>query len=293
MFSLRKKLALGIDLEETTVRLVFINNKSQVQSYTELPLPEGIFGREEISNKATLANILKEGTRKIGALDGGIITTVALPERMTAQKIVSLPKSLNEDDIWSQTALHLDVSPLHYFISSEPLRKKKGAFVPCLGFAAKTTVVNDILEAIRLIELTPRSLETRTSALCNALVLNSNFNIFVANLSDDCLTVSIVHEDAPLTLSQEVLKECDNIGEEDAYSHPYIKLFLNHLNKAIKNSKIDHLRQGILTGSLTKIAGFDLLLEEEIRVRTKMADIINTTLPPEYAVAYGLAKMGL
>jgi len=211
MFFLNRKKPplLGIDISTAAVKLLELSRNGQhyrVESYSVAPLPidamiDKNIAKVEIIGNAVKAVVKQSSTRLKHA-------AVAVPSSSAITKVISMPASLNEDELEAQIELEAD-QYIPYSLDEVSLdfevqgrAEKNPDMVDVLLVASRKENVEDRVAALEMAGLKAEIVDVESYALENAcnLILDRlpNYNpdqtIAVADVGSTMTTLNVIHK---------------------------------------------------------------------------------------------------
>jgi len=175
--SLFAKNAFGLDISDTSFKLVWLDNKKCIKSYNEVALGEGLMEKGVIKDRAQVVEAVK---KLISTAKGDKIKTdravACLPEPKTFIKVIRIPVTVRgnkiKDFILDNIQQHFPLRAEEIYIDWQMLgsRKTDDDLAEVLVGVAPRKIADDYLDLLSGAGLKVESLEIEAAAITNALV---------------------------------------------------------------------------------------------------------------------------
>ncbi|MGM0982912.1 MAG: type IV pilus assembly protein PilM [Pseudomonadota bacterium] len=163
---------VGVDITSATVKVIELKrtgNHYQVESYAVRPLREGAMIERRIRNMPAVVDALTRAVEhaKLGSRNGA----VAVPASAAITKTLTLPASLDDDEIEARIQLESDkhipfpFSEVAFDFQRLGLNSRYGDQQDVLLVACRQQDVNQLTEAVLQAGLTPAAVDVETFAM--------------------------------------------------------------------------------------------------------------------------------
>ncbi len=301
---------VGLDIGPDRIKLIKIDTTTtpyQVIDYDSIPLPAGVIVKDEIKSPAVIANALKELLRRSGR--SAKFAAVAIPRTLAIIKNITIDKRLNAEEIESRAWIEANrLFPdlvgniyLDFAVTGPSLQVPDQ--VDLLLVACRKEHIKPYLEIIQMSGLTPKIVDVNCYALERALqsVVHGvakvqTLALLNVNVTQSSMIVihnkQLIHAHDQTFDGARLMKQVDDyvnskhgepgmenapiIASDSAYHGLLKENFLSHLRHAVhlfyssrSNITIDQI---VLSGDCTTIPDFATFIENEIGIKTVLAD---------------------
>jgi len=185
-FFLKQKIALGLDISETALRLMQLKSSGSAfypSAFVDVTLPKGLVAEDRIGDTKKLAEIISRALRKpaLGTFESSYVV-LSLPESKSFVRVISVPKMTEQEaaeavpfEAEQYIPIDADQVYLDFHLVPEPSRAdgNKMKVVIC---ATPKNLVKNYVEAIKLAKLKPVAAELESEAVARALINPENQN---------------------------------------------------------------------------------------------------------------------
>ncbi len=208
-FNRGQPVVLGIDISSAAIKLLELSKSGaryKVESYAVAPLPQDAVIDKNIANVDVIANAIKAAVKQSGTKTKQACVAVAGTSVMT--KVISMPGSLNEDDMEEQILVEadqyvpysLDEVNLDFEVQGET--EDNSEMVDVLLAASRRENVDDRVEALEKAGLKAQVVDVEAFAMENAFSLLSdqlpdaieNQTIAIADIGATMSTLNVIHD---------------------------------------------------------------------------------------------------
>jgi len=208
-FNRGQPVVLGIDISSAAIKLLELSKSGaryKVESYAVAPLPQDAVIDKNIANVDVIANAIKAAVKQSGTKTKQACVAVAGTSVMT--KVISMPGSLNEDDMEEQILVEadqyvpysLDEVNLDFEVQGET--EDNSEMVDVLLAASRRENVDDMVEALEKAGLKAQVVDVEAFAMENAFSLLSdqlpdaieNQTIAIADIGATMSTLNVIHD---------------------------------------------------------------------------------------------------
>ena len=178
-FFLKQKTALGLDISETSLRLMQLKPLGSgfyPGAFADIPMPKGLVAEDKIGDTKKLAEVISKALAHpaVGTFDSRY-AVLSLPESKSFVRVISVPKMTEAEAAeavpfeaeqyipMSADQVYLDFHLVPGFASED----NKMKVVIC---ATPKSLVENYVEAIKLAKLKPVAAELESEAVSRALV---------------------------------------------------------------------------------------------------------------------------
>lgn len=174
--SLFSKNSFGLDISDTSLKLVWLDEQGYIKSWNELAIPAGIMEKGIIKNKDKAAEAIKKiistakgrrlGTKKVVA---------CLPETKTFIKVIEVPATMEEkrigEFILEGIGHHFPLKAEEVYLDWQPVSGfGEEDLIQAMVGVAPRKIVDDYLDVITNAGLQPEAMQIEAGAIVNALV---------------------------------------------------------------------------------------------------------------------------
>ncbi len=171
------KNSFGLDISDTSLRLVWLDGQKNIRSWNELVLPPGLMEKGVIKDKDKAAKAIK---KLVSSAKGRKIRTkkvsVCLPELKTFIKVIEIPATMEakrvNDFILEGIQHHFPLKAEEVYIDWQPFQPEKpdNDLMEVMVGVAPRKIVDDYLEVLAAAGLQTETLEIEAGAIINCLI---------------------------------------------------------------------------------------------------------------------------
>ena len=176
-FFSHKKPVLAIDITRDVIRMVYLDNHTQIQYLTSIPTPSEAFVNDRIMNAEALATVLRDAIKKIQPSPKEII--FGIPESLCFNKLFSIDAKTDEKSIQNTiTELARNTIPLELEKSCwdyvEQKNNTQAASKSFFYISTDRQVVESYQKIAQICGLSIRAIDSNALALSRAFLDASN-----------------------------------------------------------------------------------------------------------------------
>lgn len=294
-----KKPTFGLDIGRDTLKIVQVKGaltRAQLVSAVEVPIPKNSLTKEGIKQKEQLAEIIRHAAASAlpHAANAKIVAS-ALPESLVFTKNLNLPKMAPADiekNIPFQAKDFLPIPPENTYLDWQVVAELPNNTLEVLVVASPKTLVDSLIETVKLAGLDLLGLETKPVALTRALILPKDpgpylvLDIGAQSCGLTCYDRGTIKLTSTVTYGGDQIKKDPDILK--ALAGEIIHL-AKYYNNRIGSTEI--FKKVLLAGGGASIENVEKTLEKFCKIETQIGQPIIKlkNYHPKFASALGLA----
>lgn len=296
-----KKPIFGLDIGYQTLKVMQLRGEgpgAKVLSVAETPIPAKSLSKEGVKDKEKIAQAILEAMKaaRPHPISARMISS-ALPEALVFTKSIDLPKMERAEinkTIPYQAGEFLPIPPTEMYIDWHIVGSLPGEkSIDVLLVATPKTIVDSLVETIKMVGLELVSLETKPVAASRALIMPNDSGPYLL-LDIGAKTSSIIcFDEGTIKLTSTISASAEELTKNFQEN---IKILATEIHRLIKyyQNRIGQntvFRQIILAGGGANTPEMAPALEKATKISTKIGwPVIKTkTYNPKYATVIGLA----